>query len=188
MADNKVRNIAPFINDRFLVTSEFGEVRDYEKHPAMDLATSGKKNLYSILNGVVLSKGTSSSAGNWICIKDTNIASSEYGLATLYMHMDSLSPLSIGANVLKGDYVGVEGTTGVSTGVHLDIRMQNLRNKNSWNWNASFEEYLNPATFMGIDNIEGKWWIYEGTPTPPTPSRRNKKFKWVLYANNIRKR
>ena len=67
--------------------------------------------------------------------------------------------------------------------------MQDLTNRN-WIFNGNREDYLNPADFMGIPNVEGISAIYDGTPVPPTPSytRPKSKFKWVLYANKLRKK
>lgn len=190
MADFKVMNVAPFINVRFKITSKFGEIRSYERHPAMDLATSGKKNLYSIVDGVVLDKGTSKSAGNWIVMK------SDDNLGVMYMHMDSLSPVPVGTRISIGTYIGLEGTTGNSTGVHLDIRMQDMTGKTKWNWSKNLSDYINPATYMGIPNEKGTWCIYSNDDYNPETDdysdtegnryRSKKKFKWVLFNRNRR--
>ena len=39
-----VRNIAPFINDIFYVTSEWWTIRDGKLHRGLDIATSGSIN------------------------------------------------------------------------------------------------------------------------------------------------
>lgn len=108
--------------------------------------------------------------GNWVIIKDDNSNSTTYGYATLYMHLAQPVSLNIGDNVLKGQQVGIEGTTGQSTGIHLHVEMQDLnRWNNVWHWSYTQSDYLDPTQYMGIDNIQGTWWIYDGTPTPPTP-------------------
>lgn len=48
--------------------------------------------------------------GNYIIIKEA-----ETGMGFLYGHMREASPLNIGDSVKVGDYVGHEGTTGLST-------------------------------------------------------------------------
>ena len=52
MADNVVRHIAPFINDRFLITSPWWAERinpvtgQVQIHRGLDIATSGSKPVY----------------------------------------------------------------------------------------------------------------------------------------------
>jgi len=60
-----------------------------------------------------------------------------HGISTLYMHMNKIF-VSVGDHVKKGDIVGTIGTSGRSTGPHLDIRL---------NW---FGTRLDPATILNI--------------------------------------
>ena len=60
-----------------------------------------------------------------------------HGISTLYMHMDKIF-VNKGDHVKKGDIVGTVGTSGRSTGPHLDIRL---------NW---FGTRLDPATILDI--------------------------------------
>jgi len=60
-----------------------------------------------------------------------------HGISTLYMHMNKIF-VSVGDHVKKGDIVGTIGTSGRSTGPHLDIRL---------NW---FGARLDPATILNI--------------------------------------
>lgn len=193
MNDNPVRNIAPFINDRFTVTSKWWNERinpitgEPEIHRGLDIATSGSKPLYSILDGVVHSKGTFSDGGIYLIIKDDNVSSPTYGYATMYLHLAEVPSLPVGARVIKGQEVAIEGTTGQSTGIHLHLEMQDLnRWNNVWHWSFIKSDYIDPTEYMGIDNITGTHWIYDGTPVPPTPSKKKGKFKWVLYAKKLR--
>lgn len=196
MADNIVRNIAPFINDRFLITSPWWTERinpvtgEPQIHRGLDIATVGSKPVYSILDGIVHSIGYDDSQGNWIVIKDDNSLSTTFGYATLYMHLADVPIVNVGDRVQKGQEVGMEGTTGTSTGIHLHVEMQDLnRWNNVWHWSYNQSDYINPCIYMGIDNIDDTWWIYDGTPIePPTPSFtiKKKKFPWVLYARKLR--
>lgn len=191
-------NIAPFINVTFYITSKWWDVRvnpvtgQTEIHRGLDIATGNNDPVYSMLNGIVHSLGYSSSRGNWIIIYDNNSNSSTYGYATLYMHLAYTPIVSQGQSVVIGQQVGVEGTTGQSTGIHLHVEMQDL---NRWGgqWHSSYvqSDYLDPTVYMGIPNVEGTECYYNGTPVPPTPptpttSSRKNKFKWVLYAKNLR--
>lgn len=134
-------------------------------------------------DGVVVRSEYSSSYGNMIIIKAND------GMGFLYAHMRDLSSLSVGDTVQIGDYVGHEGQTGDSQGIHLHLEMQDL-SAHDWQYNAPKEVYTNPADFMGIPNVEGISAIYYGQPIPPTPTEELKKshFKWVLYARKIRNR
>ena len=58
-----------------------------------------------------------------------------HGVSTLYMHMDKIF-VSVGDHVKKGDIIGTIGTSGRSTGPHLDIRL---------NW---FDKKLDPQTIL----------------------------------------
>lgn len=189
--DNPVRNIAPFINVRFKITSKWWNYREdpvthvTTLHKGLDIATSGKKAVYSILEGKVHSLGYNSSRGNWIIIANYDESSPYYGYASLYMHLDSKPNFIVGQPILMGGYVGVEGSTGKSTGVHLHVEMQNI-SRFDWKWHTSSNksDYLDPTEYMGIDNIQGTWWIYDGEipPTPPKPSStKEHRFKWVLF-------
>lgn len=184
MADNKVRHIAPFIDNRFLITSPWWNERinpvtgETEIHRGLDIATSSSKPVYSMLDGIVHSLGYDNSQGNWIIIKDDNSQSPYYGYATLFMHLANAPDVSQGDRVVKGQKVGDEGTTGSSIGIHLHVEMQDLnRWGNSWHWSYNKSDYLDPTAFMGIDNIEGTWWIYDGTPIEPSKNKN----KWLQF-------
>lgn len=190
--DNQVRNIAPFINDRFLVTSKWWNERinpitgETEIHRGLDIATSGSKPLYSMLDGYVHSKYTDSAGALTLIIKDDNPASPTYGYATLYTHLASYElGINVGTRVRKGQKVGMEGKTGQATGIHLHLEMQDLnRWNNVWHWSYVKSDYLDPTQFIGMDNEAGTWWIYDGTPTPTKKDKKG--FKWVLYAKKLR--
>ena len=191
---NPVRNIAPFINVVFYVTSPWWAVRvnpitgGTEIHRGLDIATSSPAPVYSMLNGHVKEVGFDSSQGNYIVIVDDILGSPTYGYATRYMHLATIN-VNQGQIVLVGQEVGIEGSTGQSTGLHLHVEMQDISRFN-WEWHWSYEktDYLDPTIFMGIDNVEDSSWIYDGTPVPPTPPTKKKrdKFPWVLYANKLR--
>lgn len=190
--DNIVRYIAPFINDRFLITDKWWTVRDdpitgqTKIHRGLDIATSGSKPVYSILDGVVHSSGYDDSQGNWIIIWDNNINSETYGYATLYMHLAYAPSVFIGEIVSKGQEVGIEGTTGSSTGIHLHVEMQDISRWNfQWHWSYVKSDYLDPTEYMGIDNIKDTWWIYDGTPKPHIKKKKST-FPWVLYSRILR--
>ena len=197
MAVQQVRHIAPFINDVFTITSHWW----YERvnpvtgittiHRGLDIATSGSVPVYSMLTGHVLQRGTDSSQGNYLVIVNDIPGTTNYGYATRYMHLASFNVVQ-GQAVVVGQQVGMEGTTGQSTGIHLHVEMQDISRFNwSWHWSYTKSDYIDPTVFMGIDNIDYTQWIYDGTPIPPTPEpgkRKRTKFPWVLYARKFRNR
>ncbi|MFT5036604.1 MAG: LysM repeat protein [Candidatus Azotimanducaceae bacterium] len=72
---------------------------------------------------VIVSKGSgwNGGYGNYIVIKHNN------GTQTLYSHMSSNS-VGVGAYVAAGQAIGVMGSTGRSTGVHLHFEVRGARN------------------------------------------------------------
>jgi murein DD-endopeptidase MepM/ murein hydrolase activator NlpD len=60
-----------------------------------------------------------------------------HGISTLYMHMDKIF-VNKGDHVKQGDIIGTVGSSGRSTGPHLDVRL---------NW---FGTRLDPATILDI--------------------------------------
>ena len=121
--------------------------------------------------------------GNYIVIKDLTT-----NQGFLYGHMKNPSPLNVGQNVEYGTFVGIEGTTGHSTGIHLHVSSQDMTNKNSWTFGLPISQLLNPTIYMGFPNTYGISVIYNGTPKPIPLFNKNKKFKWVLYARKLRNR
>lgn len=187
-----VGHIAPFINVVFTITSHWWYVRvnpvtgETTIHRGLDIATPYSEPVYSMLNGYVMERGTDSSQGNYLVICDNIVGSSTYGYATRYMHLASFDVFQ-GQSVVVGQQVGMEGTTGQSTGIHLHVEMQDVSRFNwQWHWSYTKSDYLDPTVFMGIDNIDYTEWIYDGTPIPPTPTHKRNKFPWVLYANKLR--
>ena len=61
-----------------------------------------------------------------------------HGVSTLYMHMSKIL-VKKGQKVKQGDVIGTVGSTGRSTGAHLDVRL---------NW---FDTRLDPATVLDIN-------------------------------------
>lgn len=70
------------------------------------------------------------------------------GIAFEYQHMQSECILVEGSRVLNGQFIGVEGTTGQITGLHLHMEMQDLSSGRDWDYNANLSSYMNPADFM----------------------------------------
>lgn len=184
---NPVRNIAPFIFKEFTVTSAWWVERWGTIHKGLDIATGANDNVYSMLDGYVVDVGGSpdTSTGYYIIIANNDQQSGFYGVATRYLHLKELPSFQVHDRVQLGQKVGVEGDTGTGvTGIHLHVEMQNIAIRD-WRWTPSNrkEDYMDPTTFMGIDNVEGTKWIYYGRIVP---SSRKHGFKWVLYSRILR--
>lgn len=175
-----VARIAPFIRKVFTVTSEFWE--QPRNHRGLDISTGAEDTLYSMCNGQVVLVGFDPNGyGNYLIMKE-NVT----GLGFLYGHLRDVPMVRQGDTIYKGQPVGIEGTTGHSTGIHLHLEMQPLALRD-WIFHGDREDYINPAEFMNIPNQEGITAVYYGA-TPPTPpfSSQRKKFPWVLYARKLR--
>ncbi len=102
------------------ITSYFGEYRSPSdpSHRGMDFGTGGQAvPTYAAADGTVVIAGWSNSAGNWVVINHGN------GITTKYMHHSALS-VSVGQRVTKGQQLGLTGTTGNSSGVHLHFQVE----------------------------------------------------------------
>lgn len=185
MAVQNVR-ILPFINKQARITSIFWEDRGGRPHRGVDLSASGSNvPLYSMCNGQVILKAFDSTGfGNYIIMKDDTTK-----LGFLYAHMSSVL-VNQGDSVTNGMQVGIQGSTGSSTGNHLHLEMQDLTNRN-WIFRGNRSDYINPAEWIPYNEILGDYLYYDGTPGPPPhppapPQLERGKFPWILYSNKLR--
>ncbi len=96
------------------ISSSYG-MRWGSLHKGIDL-TSKNKTIMATDNGKVVHAGDKSGYGKTVIIDHNN------GYQTLYAHMSSISATE-GTNVEKGEKLGVMGSTGNSTGVHLHFEI-----------------------------------------------------------------
>lgn len=101
------------------VSSEYGyrihPIQGYNKlHAGMDITGGGA--IYAANGGTVTHAGYHYSFGNYIDISHGN------GMTTRYAHLSSMN-VSPGQTVSRGQNIGVMGTTGSSTGVHLHFEV-----------------------------------------------------------------
>jgi murein DD-endopeptidase MepM/ murein hydrolase activator NlpD len=97
------------------LTSEFGK-RWGKLHAGTDTVSSNR-TIMSADHGKVIFAGEKSGYGNCIMIDHQN------GYTTLYAHLSKLE-VTEGQLVEKGEKIGVMGSTGDSTGVHLHFEIQ----------------------------------------------------------------
>lgn len=98
------------------ISSEM-EYRWGKYHKGIDIARPSGKAILAADNGVVELAGYDNSGyGNKVVINHQN------GYKTVYAHLDSID-VKAGETVPKGTSIGVMGSTGNSTGVHLHFEM-----------------------------------------------------------------
>lgn len=88
-------------------------------HHGVDYAANSGTPVYTIGDGVVSRKGYQKrGGGNYISIKHNGTYS------TTYMHLRGFAKgMYVGKTLNQGDLIGYVGTTGLSTGPHLDFRV-----------------------------------------------------------------
>lgn len=181
MAEIKNARIAPFIKEKFQITGTQYHYKSGGEHGGLDIATysSSLHELFSMVTGTVLYAGRESSYGNYIIIQDDTT-----GDTFLYAHMKSYIVVA-GQHINKGDFVGIEGSTGNVTGRHVHLELQYHNPGESWTWGVPYSQRPNVAEYMGLTNTQGLVAYYDGIPGPvppgPGPSRQKKKgFPWYL--------
>jgi murein DD-endopeptidase MepM/ murein hydrolase activator NlpD len=101
------------------ISSGFGyRLWDHKVHLGLDLATGSRKiPTYAADSGTVVSAAFGHSVGNMIVINNGN------GIVTKYMHHSKMY-VKPGDHVVKGQQIGLAGTTGHSTGIHLHFQIE----------------------------------------------------------------
>ncbi|MFD1019438.1 peptidoglycan DD-metalloendopeptidase family protein [Thalassobacillus hwangdonensis] len=98
------------------ITSKQGQ-RWGSHHKGIDIAGVSDRTIKAADNGVVVSAGNSNDGyGNKIVINHNN------GFKTIYAHLSSIS-VKPGQTVTRGSKIGMMGSTGHSTGVHLHFEV-----------------------------------------------------------------
>ena len=128
-----------FINplENAIVTGVYGSQRILNGKPkwphyGIDFAAEEGTEIKAMLDGVV-----TLAEPDLFYTGGTLIFDHGHGISTLYMHMKTLM-VQKGQKVKQGDVIGTVGSTGRSTGAHLDVRL---------NW---FQVRLDPATVLDI--------------------------------------
>jgi murein DD-endopeptidase MepM/ murein hydrolase activator NlpD len=130
-----------FINplENAIVTGVYGSQRILNGKPkwphyGIDFAAEEGTEIKAMLDGVV-----TLAEPDLFYTGGTLIFDHGHGISTLYMHMKTLM-VKKDQKVKQGDIIGTVGSTGRSTGAHLDVRL---------NW---FQTRLDPATVLDIGN------------------------------------
>lgn len=110
---------------RYEVTCPFGRVGNWQCgwHIGVDIVGLDTDCVLAIADGVVESiNAHGKSYGKHICIRHDD------GLVSLYAHL-KLIVVEVGQKVCRGDYIGIMGSTGNATGVHLHLELHRDRYK-----------------------------------------------------------
>jgi murein DD-endopeptidase MepM/ murein hydrolase activator NlpD len=86
-------------------------------HSGLDLSGPVGSKIFSTADGKVVSAGRNGAYGNAIDIEHG------FGIVTRYAHLSEVL-VSEGQQVKKGDVIGIEGSTGRSTGMHLHYEVR----------------------------------------------------------------
>ena len=142
----------PINNGNIKITSNYGNRQYYYKgklikgfHNGIDIVPSPCNNneILAFADGVVTSvqkTGVQYGTGCYVRLKHNN------GLYTLYYHLKSGSVcVNVGDKVRKGQKLGIIGTTGQSTGIHLHFQIDKGNSKTSIN---PYDYLFNGKEFM----------------------------------------
>lgn len=136
-------------NPFYRVTSQFGEIDSAHStpHSGIDLGTGCNTPLYSPTDGIIerITDYGSQSIGKGIIIK------TEDGDHLILGHLSDNSAVHIGQHIHKGDFLGLTGTTGRSTGCHLHVGLRD----------GETNKLINPERFFNDNDI---------VSNPPVPA------------------
>ncbi len=106
------------------ITSKFSNSRMHpilrirRPHHGVDYAAPKGTPVHTIGNGTIVKAAYSGGAGRLVMIRHNN------GYSTSYMHLAGFAPgIHPGASVSQGQVIGYVGSSGLSTGAHLDFRV-----------------------------------------------------------------
>lgn len=111
--------------DFYRITSRFTNsrfhpvLRRYRAHHGVDYAAPTGTPVYAIGNGKVIAKGyQAKGGGNYIKIRHNSV------YVSTYMHLSRFAKgIKVGSKVKQKEVIGYVGSTGLSTGPHLDFRV-----------------------------------------------------------------
>jgi murein DD-endopeptidase MepM/ murein hydrolase activator NlpD len=111
--------------DFFRISSKFSNgrfhpvLKRYRPHHGVDYAAPTGTPVKAVGNGIVIEKAYQrNGAGNYLKVKHNN------SYTTTYMHLSRFAKsIQTGSAVKQGDVIGYVGSTGLSTGPHLDYRV-----------------------------------------------------------------
>jgi murein DD-endopeptidase MepM/ murein hydrolase activator NlpD len=118
---------------RGIITTYFGQPIWYGIHQGLDIAAPVNTPIVAADGGIVTHAGWSNDGyGNMVMIRHSN------GLYTLYGHLNVVN-VRVGMQVAQGQLLGLEGSTGNSTGPHLHFEVR---------WGLIYGQTYNPLRYL----------------------------------------
>ena len=106
------------ISSRFTYARKHPIYKVYRPHTGVDYAAPKGTPVHAVADGVVTFKGWGGGGGNTLKIKHAG------NLMTGYLHLSGYAKgIRQGSHVSQGQLIGYVGSTGASTGPHLDYRI-----------------------------------------------------------------
>lgn len=107
------------ISSKFTNSRYHPVLKIYRPHHGVDYAAPAGTPVYAVADGTITYRAYSGQGGNTIKIKHAR------GLESAYLHLRGYAKgISVGKRVSQGELIGYVGSTGVSTGPHLDFRLK----------------------------------------------------------------
>lgn len=106
------------VSSGFTYSRRHPVTRIVRPHTGVDYAAPRGTHVFSIGDGVVIQKGYAGGGGNTVKIRHNST------YTTAYLHLQGYAKgLTVGKRVRQGELIGYVGSTGLSTGPHLDFRV-----------------------------------------------------------------
>jgi murein DD-endopeptidase MepM/ murein hydrolase activator NlpD len=106
------------ISSKFSLARKHPILGGVRPHYGVDYAAPPGTSIWAVADGTVTSCGWNSGFGNQVVLRHMN------GYTTCYGHLSSFGPgIRRGARVKQKQIIGYVGSTGLSTGPHLDYRL-----------------------------------------------------------------
>lgn len=106
------------ISSKFTYARKHPIYKVYRPHTGVDYAAPKGTHVHAVADGVVTYKGWGGGGGNTVKIKHAG------NLMTGYLHLSGFAKgIGKGTRVTQGQLIGYVGSTGASTGPHLDYRL-----------------------------------------------------------------
>lgn len=107
------------ISSRFSNSRYHPVLKRYRAHHGVDYAAPVGTPVYSIGDGTVIAKSyQAGGAGNYLKVRHNSV------YTTTYMHLSRFAKgIKVGSKVKQKEVIGYVGSTGLSTGPHLDFRV-----------------------------------------------------------------
>jgi len=136
----------------------------YRPHLGVDYAASSGTPVSTVCDGTVLFAGYKGANGNLVIIRHPN------GYRTSYGHLSKIKKgIRRGVRVDQGQIIGYVGSTGLSTGPHLDYRMQvNNRFINPFTLKVPRGKTIPKNVMIAFNNFKDTMDIQLASIKPPT--------------------